>query len=457
MLTRSKSKYFLGFIVFILVLIGLFTGFYITSLLIVCGAYILNEIIWSDHIHYNPSTSDCYEYADVLWEEGTLSDNKLSVPEGYTDKNHTTVVELQVQASFAGKIADPYIEIESGNTQLRQYFERGCKGTRYLNISHCSIEQDSTLKLIPKFCKLSSPKCRLLSFKNPNIWDKKILVLSPHPDDAEIAAFGLYKNSDSMIVTITAGESEPNRQYTKLTGSHRKATELKGRLRAWDSIAVPLWAGLKADRAINLGYSDNSLETLHLNQKSSYPAQNMATFRDFNHYELKSNHQGESSWSKLVEDLREVINDFEPDIVVTPHPEIDAHSDHKFSTIALSEALQQSKAKAITFFYYINHLSNTDNWPFGPQGSLVATPPGKHKIDGGLFSLSLCEDTQADKACALEMMHDLRSPQKTKRKIRLWLQKKIINRPIHPLSQDPYLRKAVRNNELFFTKHHIFK
>src|SRR5690349_4258759 len=44
-------------------------------------------------------------------------------------------VELYIETTFLGRIFDPYIEVTAGSASSRQYFERGAKGRRYLNIS----------------------------------------------------------------------------------------------------------------------------------------------------------------------------------------------------------------------------------------------------------------------------------------------------------------------------------
>jgi hypothetical protein len=68
------------------------------------------------------------------------------------------------------------------------------------------------------------------------------MVIAPHADDAELAA-GLQPGREPWIVTLTAGEIEAE-HYQQMGLDKVEAARLKGRLRAWDSIAVPRWAGV---------------------------------------------------------------------------------------------------------------------------------------------------------------------------------------------------------------------
>ncbi len=81
------------------------------------------------------------------------------------------------------------------------------------------------------------------------------MVIAPHADDAELAAFGLYSQArEAWIVTLTAGEIET--EHYRRMGLRRNSCggALKGRLRAWDSQAVPTWGGVPAERCVQLGY-----------------------------------------------------------------------------------------------------------------------------------------------------------------------------------------------------------
>src|SRR2546422_867970 len=49
--------------------------------------------------------------------------------------------------------------------------------------------------------------------------EDRVLVIAPHPDDAELAAFGLYADTRATIVTVTAGDGSA--RYTGKNGGMR--------------------------------------------------------------------------------------------------------------------------------------------------------------------------------------------------------------------------------------------
>ncbi|MHC3970536.1 PIG-L family deacetylase, partial [Pseudomonas aeruginosa] len=108
--------------------------------------------------------------------------------------------------------------------------------------------------------RLRGRHCRLVG--EPTLWrarhpdyrERRVMVIAPHADDAELAAFGLYSQAcEAWIVTLTAGEIETE-HYRRMGLDGIAAARLKGRLRAWDSQAVPAWGGVPAERCVQLGY-----------------------------------------------------------------------------------------------------------------------------------------------------------------------------------------------------------
>ena len=257
-----------------------------------------------------------------------------------------------------------------------------------------------------------------------------------------------------MIVTITAGESGAV-FYEPLVKNKFQASRLKGQLRTFDSITIPLWAGVPTERVINLGYFDGTLEAMYQNKdKNVYSLdsniESLNFFRTLHPPQPSLPIKKEANWMGLVSDLEEIVKDFKPDYIVTPHPDHDHHSDHKFTTLAIKQALEGlDDLNSFTFLHYINHLKDTECWPFGPVGSETGLPP----ISGtelSSFSFPLDTEMQVRKHCALEMMHDLRQPLKFKKLLRANLQSLLIGRVSSMFGKEPFYSRSVKQSELFF-------
>jgi hypothetical protein len=158
----------------------------------------------------------------------------------------------------------------------------------------------------------------------------------------------------------------------------------------------------------------------------------------------------ESKWGNLVDDIHTLLKKVKPAVIVAPHPQLDTHRDHQFTTVALSEALAKWK-RPVLLLLYTNH-ADRNRYPYGPAGTLMSLPPpppGDVIIDR-VYSHPVSADLQRRKLFALESMHDLRySP------TRQYQLAREDARAIAPEKQGPepditYLRRGPRSNELFF-------
>ncbi|WP_062263206.1 PIG-L deacetylase family protein [Endozoicomonas arenosclerae] len=450
------------------VVTALFAGMYLHPswlwIVFFLVAYILHGLLFADHIYYRRQSDYKWKIAGKDRQEAIFNGPELLLPESLRSGDHSVFLKVKVKARLSGRLFDPALRVLSEGQRYAQYFERGCKGFRYINLTPAieGLKEAEALSLRGRHCHFSKEDAELVAFKKPDLVGKKVLYVSPHADDAEIAAFGLYKNTDSLVVTITAGEAEPEtfgRYFSNSSNPNEReqAAILKGRVRAWDSITVPQWAGLKSDQVVQLGYFCKHLKKMHESPEVQVTSEyagvaDTRIFREFNTVKLASDSHGTSSWQQLVDDLAELISGFQPDYVVTPHIHVDAHQDHQYSTIAVREAVAKSDCADVFVMFYANHLANTDMHPYGPSGSLVSLPPvtGDEVNLSGAFSFSLNEVEQKDKIMALEMNHDLRRPVRWKKWLRKRLQKTLIKRYQPDYGEDEFFRKAVRANELFF-------
>jgi len=464
---NNKIKLFLMLFVSLILLLN---SYFISAIIFLIIMYILNDVLWSDHLFYDPKQDYSYNFNTDFSESIELNSqqtNKQQILWKETYNNKTLFLEIELQGLMTGWVFDPYIEITSGTAKQKQFFERGLNGKRFINLSHIEVQSES-VSLNCYHCKINNQTASLHGFEPVDLDNKKILIIAPHADDAEIAAFGLYSNNNCFIATITAGEVEAE-YYEDGHLSPSEASQLKGRLRAWDSLAVPQWAGVEADQLIQLGYFCLTLEQMKLNPEQSVSSltANVSDPRFFrrlncsqskvilNDSLLNEKEQQKASWPRLINDLSEIIKTVQPDIICTPHPLIDPHKDHFYSTLACWEACSEAcdpLGTPVKYLLYANHNNHTDLSPFGLSGSLVSVAPEfiSLKSPVSLMSYPLDDKMQYEKRSALGMMHDLNTPISFKKKLRQKLQSFFIGRESFHFGHDDYFRKAVRQNELFY-------
>lgn len=422
------------------------------------------QLYWYDHTldyRYSFTGPEVTTIPLELEADGfTLPATLPSGSEGGTAFLRTTLETRPLSRWF-----EPSIEI-GGPGGLRQYFERGGRGVRYVNLGDVSREgasgeRSARIPMRGDHLEWDPQPTDLLVFPNPSIDGKRILVLAPHPDDAEIAAFGLYAFRDSSVITITAG-NYTNRRYQHLYDDPRRAEIEQGRLRVWDSVTIPHWGGVPPSRSTNLGYFALTLERMQQEPDEIVSDESLETpdidvFREMNVSTLLDDRPALSSWRNLVGDLTHALDTLRPDIIVSPHPVLDVASDHQLTTLALFEAMDRLHYDEASLFLYTNHLPAAEYYPFGPSESLVTLPPFFDDALplGSVYSHALDEELQVKKLFALEAMHDLRSPPRREpgehtRRILARARRKVREYWNDPHSYYSYYRRAVRPNELFF-------
>lgn len=369
----------------------------------------------------------------------------------------TAFLKVNVKTTFLGRYSQPRVELTASDLTIFQDIEHGAQGTRYINLSQfiCLGEREISLK--GHNISINDQPVELILFKNPGVRKAKLLVIAPHPDDAEIAAYGLYSsNRDSYIVTVTAGDAG-RKKYDEVYRNDIKHYLKKGELRVWNSITVPLLGGVPPEHAINLGYFDSTLKTMYLDKETLVQSKftqlsDVNFFRGKNVSKLISSLHATSTWRSLVNDMQYLLNEIKPNIIVAPYLAIDFHHDHKLSTIALFEAIKKLNLKEGDLYLYTNHHVLSKFYPHGQIGSSISLPPnfGESLYFQRIYSHILPVDKQNDKLFALDAMNDLRLDTEwriTHGAAKIFiktLEKNIFGR------DSSYFRRAVRANELFF-------
>ena len=414
-------------------------------------------------VPYNPRGDFHYDLSRMGGASAvvTLDDHGFDWPkiDGQFD---TAILLFSPTATWRGRWCDPSLDVQCGGAAWTQYFERGVSGQRFLDMTPYLTEPSKTkqrVHLRGKHLRWGRD-AKLVLIQNDVPPDARILVVAPHPDDAEIAAFGVYGQADSSIVTLCAG-NEGAHLYRQSRGHHVGSAELPTAVRVRESITVPFLAGVHPSRCANLCYADNSLADLYAGRNSAVAGASLRLpepqLRALN---LASSmfHVGRlpESWSSLIADLGEIIAVAAPAVVLLPHPLLESHLDHCYTAVAIVEAARQSARNDVRFMFYVVHPRENESHPLGPGSSAASLPPnsGRPVEVNGIFSHWLTAGQQSLKLAALEAMSDLRITHSQDDGWKGAL-KDLVGRWYEVVSGCPrnphsFFRRAVRPNELFF-------
>jgi LmbE family N-acetylglucosaminyl deacetylase len=408
--------------------------------------------------HNVPVSYDSYRFAAAKSVEQAvrLTHTREGVRFVWPHASATTWDTALLGVKSAGAESQPWVEVSAGAATVRQFLDPNAIGTRWVNLSGLRKElvAGAEVTVRASAVTLTGDDATVRLFQNQLDLRKPILVIAPHPDDAEIAAFGLYADRQSTIVTLTAGNAGIM-NYRAQVADPPEHYRLKGYLRAVDSVQVPWQGRIPPDRTYNLGYFDGRLDVMYADpsriiQEVYGPNTDVAPYRRANLGVLLPNESRTNTWNHLVEDLVTILRKVNPAIVVMPDPRLDSHLDHEYTTVAVVQALERWDREA-TFLLYTNH-AGSEHYPFGPAGSVVSLPPiapGTEEITlQKVFSYETDQELQTRKLFALESMHDLRlSPE----------EQSTCDSPGFRRSEDyprtfeeDYLRRAVRANEIFY-------
>jgi LmbE family N-acetylglucosaminyl deacetylase len=391
----------------------------------------------------------------------SVSSTGFELPE-WTRSWDTAFLRLSVRSTTLGTWFEPAIDVRHRDGACRQHFERRAAGQRYLNLclDSATTRPGGRITLNGEYLHWPDQEAEILLFSNEIPVTSRLLVIAPHADDAEIAAFGLYARRDSWIVTVTNG-GYGGAAYRDLIADPNERDSLHADLRVWDSMAGPIWAGLPPDRAISLGYFTLTLESMYRYPTRIVPNP-ITGSTDITRWRrgagrTVAERPAVSTWESLVSDLAGLLNEIEPDVVLFPHPAFDANRDHVFTAAAVLEALGRAKNPSRQLLLYANHHARTEYYPFGPADTTVTLPPWFDDAVPvrAVLSHPLDRERQLAKLFALDAMHDLRpAPQPVAGGVTGRIFRRITE-ALADVARDParelsYFRRAPRPNEIFF-------
>jgi LmbE family N-acetylglucosaminyl deacetylase len=361
---------------------------------------------------------DSYEFSTKHGKEARLAlgiidggvQLLLVLPSGAWD---TALLGLDVEASSD----DPWLEIRVDEARIEQHLDPEANGLRWLNLTSLrgQLQPGAAVTLRPHGLRIRGAVATLRLYQTPELASGPILILAPHPDDAEIAAFGLYAQNAARttIVTVTAGNAGDPSYAPQFGADTSGQYAWKGYLRAVDSVSIPWQGGVRPEQCVNLGYFDGRLAQMHAAPTAAIaevygPNTDVGVYRRANLGKLLPSAQRANSWQHLIEDLTHLLRKLKPRVVVMPHPRLDSHSDHQYVAVAAVEALGQTNLRP-TFLLYTNHAA-ANRYPFGPAGSPMTLAPwsGDPLAVQRVLSVPVGPELRRRKLFAIESMHDLR-------------------------------------------------
>jgi len=358
-------------------------------------------------------------------------------------------------SALEGDAAEPWLELSAGTLVIREYVERGSHGLRWLNLTglKSGFADGAMVNMVGHGVAVEAGPATLRIFANRLNLKGRILILAAHPDDAEIAAFGLYAGSNATIVTLTCGNAG-DANYKDQFPDPAEQYQFKGYLRAVDSVTAPWQGGIPPERCFNLGYFDARLQDMHAAPAEVIPEmygpnRDISVYRRANIGRMLGSGPRSNTWDHLVEDLVRVFKKVKPSVIVLPHPFLDSHPDHAFTAVAAVQALEKWKRPA-TFLVYTNHAGE-NLYPYGPAGTSAPLPPwaGRELTVESFYAHPVSPGLQRRKLFALDTMHDLRlSPAEQALCLPPGAQP---DREDYPRIQSvDYFRRGPRPEELFF-------
>lgn len=216
---------------------------------------------------------------------------------------------------------------------------------------------------------------------------RRVLVIAPHPDDETLGAGGAIQiaraaDADVRVVVVTNGDGQALAPLALEGRLVARAPDFiaNGQRRQAETLEAARALGLSGDDVVFLGYPDGGLLRLWLdNWLTQCPLRARYTRVTHNPYPDTLRPQATYCGSDLLDELRGIVSDFQPDLVLLSHPN-DEHPDHRaagnFARLALALASEADPAYHPAVWGYLVHYGYYPQ-PRGlrPQETLLPPAP----------------------------------------------------------------------------------
>ncbi len=195
---------------------------------------------------------------------------------------------------------------------------------------------------------------------------RRLIVLSPHCDDEALGAAGLIQAAlrygiEVHVVVATNGDGYFFATVDEFKRAFPRPQDFidMGERRRQESLDAMFSLGLPPDAITFLGYPDRGLSAMWWqNWDQDQPYRSPYSQRTHSPYTNTRRPGAPYSGAALLEDLRGILDEFQPDLIVLPHP-LDEHPDHRalsaFVSLAVEMAHVDGPAYEPTLLGYLVH------------------------------------------------------------------------------------------------------
>jgi LmbE family N-acetylglucosaminyl deacetylase len=236
---------------------------------------------------------------------------------------------------------------------------------------------------------------------------ERVLVFSPHPDDATLGAAGLIQRTIVeggvvRVVQLTGGDGFSRGVMAIRPGEPPTAEAYRwyGTIREQESLRAMRRLGVSRAQVTLLGFPDDGLCGLSSTYRTARVFESPYTKRasppDSEQLVRNTMYRGED----LVRELSQIVAAFRPTLIVLPHPG-DQHPDHCATHLLVHQAMAvalQPDTGAPRMLHYLVHFPD---WPAPDDASVL---PSRVLDRGWVWtSLRLTPREQAGKQAALDL------------------------------------------------------
>jgi LmbE family N-acetylglucosaminyl deacetylase len=244
----------------------------------------------------------------------------------------------------------------------------------------------------------------------------RILIFAPHCDDETLGTGGLImkalkKGAKVRVVLITNGDNNlfsTDIEFRTFYPNAKKYIEA-GEKRQSETIEAMKFFGLGERDVIFLGYPDRGIKRIYLKHwDNGNPYRSRATHAFRSPYRRNYDPHALYSGENILKNIRGIILDFKPTIIVAPHPN-DRHPDHKYSYEFIRRAVYgiyyEGGGLGGTKPFFLTYLVHHHYYPrpggLKPESYLL--PPFSSSFDTDWYKLMLSDEERDRKYDAIRL------------------------------------------------------